>query len=138
MTGLLRGFPLLVLPAALYAALAYSMGDAAFRLYLAGAAFSLVLPSGAEWIATRGNALTIFAAFCLFIEIIKSTRPVGGAIVENALVFLAFSGSLVLFLLEAEFGTMEYFLIMSMMLVDFMAGAIVMIYVARRDVSFTH
>jgi hypothetical protein len=138
MLAVLHGFPLLFLPAALYAAFAYAMGDASFREYLAAPAFALTLPSGAEWLVTHGHALTIFAATCLFFEIIKSTRPKGAAIVENALACLGFAACLVLFLLTPEFGTIEFFLITSMLLVDFMAGAIVMIYVARRDIAFTH
>ncbi|MGE3582891.1 MAG: hypothetical protein AB7J28_15925, partial [Hyphomonadaceae bacterium] len=51
--------------------------------------------------------------------------------------FLHFTISQILFLLVRAFGTTEFFLILFFMLVDFIAGAIVMILVARRDVGFT-
>jgi hypothetical protein len=43
---------------------------------------------------------------------------------------------LILFLLVPGFGTTEFFLIMLMSILDFMAGAIVMVNAAKRDVGF--
>lgn len=134
MPGLIRAVPLLIFPALLYALLALTMDDAALRQFLGGIALAFHLPSGAEWTVTFGNLITMLAAGCFFIEIVKSTRPSTSAIVENSLAMLLFSFCLGLFLLAMPFGTMEFFLILSMMLLDFMAGAIVMIFVARRDV----
>jgi hypothetical protein len=135
MGNYLRAIPLMLIPAALYGALVLTVGEPSLRPFLAETLFSMMLPSGAEWVVTRGYGLVILAAGCLFIEIIKSTRPTGSAIAENILAFLSFAGFIVLFLLIPSFGTIEFFLIMIMTLLDFLAGAIVMIFVARRDVA---
>ncbi|MBL8551524.1 MAG: hypothetical protein JNJ73_16175 [Hyphomonadaceae bacterium] len=136
MHPVVRAVPLLVLPAILYALVAFTMGDASFRQWLADVAIAVRLPSGAEWLVTYGHLITMFAAGLFFLEIVKSTRPTSPAIIENSLAMIIFAVCLALFLLVPEFGTMEFFLIMSMLLLDFMAGAIVMIFVARRDVAW--
>ena len=132
----LRAVPLLALPALLYAALAFSMGDASFRPFLAETALSMRLPSGADFVVGYGHLLIMFAAGLFFVEILKSTRPTGPSIIVNSLAMLLFALCLGLFLIVPEFGTMEFFLIMAMLLLDFLAGAIVMIFVARRDVAW--
>ncbi|MBS0384424.1 MAG: hypothetical protein JSS00_03645 [Proteobacteria bacterium] len=50
---------------------------------------------------------------------------------------LCFTVALIAFLLSPPFGTNEFFLIMGMILVDFVASFIVMTISARRDVSFS-
>jgi hypothetical protein len=138
MGKILRAIPMMLIPAVIYGAFALSLGDAGLRASMATVAVSMTLPSGAEWTITNGYGLVILAAGCLFFEILKSTRPSGSAIVENMLAFLAFTGFLILFLLQPAFGTIEFFLVMIMTLLDFLAGAVVMIFMARRDVAFTH
>lgn len=135
MGSYLRAIPLMLVPAGLYGALVVTVGELSLRPFLAETLFSMILPSGAEWLVTRGYGLVILSAACLFVEIIKSTRPTGSAIAENILAFLSFTGFIVLFLLIPPFGTIEFFLIMIMTLLDFLAGAIVMIFIARRDVA---
>ncbi|MET0181918.1 MAG: hypothetical protein ABW199_03430 [Caulobacterales bacterium] len=136
MAGAWRAFPLLILPAILYGMLAFAMGDEGMRQSMATIAISLRLPSGAEWMANRGHLILFFSAFMLFLEMLKATRATTTTMVENALALLAFSVALGFFLLVPAFGTMEFFLIMSMMLIDFMASAVVMMFVSRRDVAY--
>ena len=80
----------------------------------------------------------MFAATCLFVEIVKATGTSTGVLVENSLSVVCFTLSLVAFLLAPAFGTNEFFLIAGMILVDFMASFIVMTVSARRDVSFSN
>lgn len=133
-----RLFPLLIVPALFYAAIALPQSPEALRTALAGEMFAITLPSGAVLVMTLGYAFVIFAAVTLFIEIVKSTRPTNLAIAENGLSFAAFVLALILFLIAPAFGTIEFFLIMVMMMLDFLAGAIVMIFVARRDIAYEH
>jgi hypothetical protein len=133
---ILRAIPLLVFPAILYAAVATTMDSEGLRGSLNENFFSMYLPSGALFFVTRGHGIVILAAGLLFLEIIKSTSASRWAIVENGLAFVAFTIAFILFLLNPAFGTIEFALIMIMMLVDFMAGFIVMTISARRDVSF--
>lgn len=133
MGALFRAIPLLIFPALLYAAVALSMDHLAVQQSLNQPFFSAHLPSGAEFIVTRGYGFVMLAAFLLFIEIVKSTRASNIALVENGLAFVLFTFAFILFLLNAAFGTIEFALIMIMMLIDFMAGFIVMTISSRRD-----
>lgn len=133
---ILRAVPLLIFPVILYAAVAMTMDHAAVRESLSTVFFSTYLPSGALFAVSNGYGLVMLAAGLLFLEIIKSTSSSRWAIVENALAFCLFTFCFILFLLNSSFGTIEFALIMTMSLIDFMAGFIVMTISARRDVAF--
>ncbi len=132
----LRAIPLLVFPALLYAAVAMTLDNEGVRASLNEAFFATYLPSGALLVVTRGYGIVILASALLFLEIIKSTAANRWAIVENAVAFIAFTVAFIMFLLHSSFGTIEFALIMIMMLVDFMAGFIVMTISSRRDVAY--
>lgn len=137
MAVLFRATPFLIFPALLYAAVALTMDHANVRASLNEPFFQMLLPSGALFVVTRGYGFVMLAAFLLFIEVVKSTRATGTALVENSLAFVCFTIAFILFLLHPAFGTIEFALIMSMMLIDFMAGFIVMAITARRDTVMT-
>lgn len=132
----LRAIPLLAIPAILYAAVAMGMDHAALRASLDQSFFVDTLPSGAIFEVTRGHALTMLAAALLFLEVVKSTHATTASLVENGLAFVCFIVAFILFLLHASFGTIEFALIMTMMVIDFMAGFIVMTISSRRDVGY--
>jgi uncharacterized membrane protein len=136
MHPLLRAIPLLIFPALLYAGVALSMQSGGIRASLDETFLSIALPSGALFTITRGHAFTLLAAGMLFIEIVKSTSTSRWALVENGLAFAAFTIAFIFFLLNRAFGTIEFALITVMMLIDFIAGFIVMTISARRDVAF--
>lgn len=132
----LRAIPLLLFPAILYGAVAMTMEHGAVRASLDQIFLAFDLPSGAVFVVTRGHALTMLAAGLLFLEVVKSTSTSTASLVENVFAFLVFIAAFILFLLNPAFGTIEFALIMAMMLIDFMAGFIVMTISSRRDVSF--
>ncbi|MBX3429861.1 MAG: hypothetical protein KF779_09785 [Hyphomonadaceae bacterium] len=134
--GWLRAIPLLVLPALLYAAVAVTLDHGAIRASLDQIFLTLELPSGAVFTVTRGHAFMMLAAGLLFIEVVKSTSTSTASLVENGLAFLVFIVSFVFFLLNPAFGTIEFALIIAMMLIDFMAGFVVMTISSRRDVAW--
>ena len=134
--GWLRAIPLLVFPAILYGAVAMTMEHSAIRASLDQIFLALNLPSGATFTVTRGHALTLLAAGMLFIEVVKSTSTSTASLVENGLAFVVFVIAFIFFLLNPAFGTIEFALIMVMMLIDFMAGFVVMTISARRDVAW--
>ncbi len=136
MTQVFRSIPLLLLPALLYAAVTLTMAQNEVPAGLAQNFVSFLLPSGALFEITRGAAIVLFAGLMLFIEIVKSTSTSRWALFENGLAFLLFTGALVVFLLHAAFGTIEFALIMLFTAIDFVSGFIVMTVSARRDVSF--
>lgn len=138
MPNIVRVIPLLLFPAILYAVVALTMDQGAVRQSLDQVFVALTLPSGADFTVTRGHGLTMLAAGLLFVEVVKSTTPNAASLVENTLAFLCFVAAFILFLLHPAFGTIEFALIMAMMLVDFMGGFVVMTISARRDVAFAH
>jgi hypothetical protein len=113
-------------------------GAEGMRNALAMPAFSVPLASGTPCVVSRGQLLTILAIICLFFEVLKSTRPSGAAMIDNALAVGVFVIALILFLLVPGFGTTEFFLILLMCVLDFMAGFVVMITTSRRTVDYTH
>jgi hypothetical protein len=133
MGSVFRMIPLLVFPMLLYAAVAMTMDPAVVQNSLNEPFFSATLPSGAVFTVTRGYGFVILAAGLLFIEVIKSTSATRSALIENGLAFVLFTFAFILFLLNPSFGTIEFALIMIMMLIDFMAGFVVMAITSRRD-----
>jgi hypothetical protein len=132
---MLRAIPLLAIPAVIYAMLALA-GGASITESLNAPALHWTLASGADWIITRGHLITVLATFCLFFEILKSTRPTANAMIDNMLSVGVFTACLIAFLLAPGFGTTEFFLIILMSLLDFLAGFIVMVSTARRTVDY--
>ena len=132
----LRAVPLMLLPALVYTLFALPLGAEGIRLALDRPAFAIAMVSQADWVVTRGHLLTMFAILCLLLEIVKSTTPTTSAMIENTLAVLLFTLMLVAFLLSPPFATSEFFLILMMTALDFMAGAVVMVFTARRTVAY--
>ncbi|MFZ4121161.1 MAG: hypothetical protein ACOYKM_05800 [Caulobacterales bacterium] len=135
MLGFLNVIPLLVFPTLIYTMFAVGNG-AGMTDALATKAFSIIMPSGMAWVFTWGGVLLLVSIVCLFIEVLKSTRPTASAMVDNGLSIALFIGCFLLFLLADGFATTEFFLIMMMALLDFIAGSVIMINTAQRTVQF--
>lgn len=89
-----------------------------------------------EWSVSFGDLLVLLSLCLLFIELLKSTSTGTAAIFNHALSMLVFIICLVEFLLHPAFATSVFFLIMIMSLLDVLAGVVVTIVSARRDVEF--
>jgi hypothetical protein len=133
--GILGVIPFTVFPLIIYALFALPQG-AGITDSLAAKAFGMPMPSGQEWTFTWGGLLLLFAIVCLFIDILKSTRPTRNAMIDNGLSIAVFILSFILFLLVKGFATTEFFLITSMTLLDFIAGSVIMVSTAQRSVQF--
>ena len=156
----LRSFPLLVLPILAYnlivLATPWSPDEAAQCAEIVGRTVhpltcqlgvSLVqVPTGAAlaltdgstqvfWAVTTGDVLLMVSLVLLFAELLKSTGIQTSSIVNHALSLIVFVLGLVQFLLFPAFATSVFFLITLMALLDVLAGFIVTISAARRDVS---
>lgn len=134
--GFFGFIPLLIFPTILYAMFAFSNGSEGMTAGLASKAFSMKMASGGEWVLTWGGLLIIVSIICLYIEVIKSARATKTAMVDNALSVGLFVICLILFILVPGFATTEFFLLMMMALLDFMAGMVVMVTTAQRTVTF--
>lgn len=136
---MLTAFPLLVIPVGIYSvyALMNLTGTAATdpNFALQSALLSVNMPSGGVWTMGVGDLLVFFGLIFLFFELLKSTSSQRVAIVNHALSMALFVLCLVLFLLLPSFATSTFFLISMMVLLDVMAGFIVTIMTARRDLD---
>ncbi|MDZ4775593.1 MAG: hypothetical protein SGJ23_02280 [Alphaproteobacteria bacterium] len=136
-------FPLILIPVLIYNMIAFGgmamSGDAsAVVQQLASIAFAVPMASNAVWNVAWGDILVLIALVLLFIELLKSTSTGTSAIFNHALSMLVFIVCLVEFLLNAAFATSVFFTIMIMSLLDVLAGVVVTIVSARRDVEFDH
>lgn len=133
-------FPLLALPVLLYnlVALTFPGGfkSAEASPKLTDPLFSIAMPSHGQWPVTLGDMLLAASLVVLFIELLKSTTSRSVAIVNHSLSMVLFIGCLVEFLLLPACGTSVFFLIMIMVLLDVLAGFIMTIVAARRDVDY--
>jgi hypothetical protein len=94
---------------------------------------TLGLISGATWQLTGGELLVAAGLVLLYIEIFKSTRSSAASIIDHVLSLVLFVVCLVEFLVWPAAGTGTFFLIMTMTLIDTIAGFTVTISTARRD-----
>ncbi len=97
---------------------------------------SVTMASGAQWVMTFGDVMILLSILLLFVELLKSTSTGTAAIFNHALSMLVFIICLVEFLLHPAFATSVFFIIMIMALLDVLAGVVVTIISARRDVEF--
>jgi hypothetical protein len=143
MGAIFNVFPLILIPVLIYNVVALGgtamTGDAAAIVErMDAAAFTVPMASNAQWIVQWGDILVLIALILLFIELLKSTSTGTSAIFNHALSMLVFIICLVEFLLNAAFATSVFFIIMIMSLLDVLAGVVVTIVSARRDVEFDH
>jgi hypothetical protein len=128
---MIAAFPLLALPVLLYNLVALTGATPRLTETL----FSMPMASGATWPVTTGDLLLVISLMVLFVELLKSTNSRRAAILNHGLSMLLFVVCLVELLLAPSFATSTFFLITLMVLLDVLAGFIVTILAARRDVD---
>ena len=137
---MLIALPLLVIPVILYNIVVLSGlgggGLAAADDALRQAMFSIPMASGASWNVGVGDLILFLSLILLFFELLKSTSSQKVAIVNHALSMILFVVCLVEFLLIRGFASSTFFLIVTMVMLDVLAGFIVTIISARKDLDF--
>lgn len=122
-------FPLLLIPVIVYALVATVFGvdmtSGVFVVPMVNTSLEL----------TVGDTLIILAMVMLFIELIKSAGSGTATILNHGLSMGVFVICMALFLLVGSFGTAAFFLITLMTLMDTVAGFVVTIVSARRDLA---
>jgi hypothetical protein len=137
--NMLNSFPLLVIPVAIYNIIAFGgsmIGGTDIQARMTEKLFALPMTSGTSWSVASGDLLLFLSLILLFMELLKSTSSGREAIINHSLSMVIFIVCLVEFLLFSQFATSVFFLIMVMTLLDVLAGFIVTIVTARRDVAF--
>jgi hypothetical protein len=112
------GFPLLLIPFAIYNIFVFLMPGVAFTAPIA----SVTLMSGVTWAPTFGDALLALGILLLLLEVIKASRPGARYLTDHLLSLIVFGAAAAEFLLLVPFGTSTFFLLTVLMAVEFLAG----------------
>ena len=137
---MIAALPLLLLPVLIYNILVLTMAGGFHTTeaqgQLSAQLFTVPMASGATWPVSLSDLILAGALVVLFIELLKSTTSQKAAIVNHSLSMVLFIICLVEFLLHPAFASSTFFLILVMSLLDVLAGVVVTIVSARRDVEF--
>src|SRR3990170_6074670 len=112
------GFPLLLIPLAIYNIIVLLMPSVSF----ADPLVTLTLMSGAEWPVTLSDVLLALGILMLLFEVIKGARPGAKYLTDHLLSMIVFGGAAAEFLLWSKFGTSTFFLLTLLALVDVLSG----------------
>ena len=112
------GFPLLLIPIALYNAIAFLMPTVSVTDSL----FSVTLVSGKAWPVTLSDVLLTLGVLLLLLEVIKGARPGAKYLTDHLLSLVVFGAAAAEFLLWPKFGNSTYCLLALLALVDFLSG----------------
>jgi hypothetical protein len=127
----LIGFPLLVIPFAIYNMIAFLTPGLAWTATVA----TIQLISGQLWTVTPEEIILAFSILLLGVEVIKATRMGIRGLTDHILSMVLFIVMLVEFLLVARAGTSTFFILMVICLVDVLAGFIITARTAQRDIQ---
>ena len=112
------GFPLLLIPLAIYNIIVFLMPGVSFTDPLV----KLTLVSGAELPVTLSDVLLTLGILLLLAEVIKGARPGAKYLTDHLLSLIVFGAAAAEFVLWPKFGTSTYFLMTALALVDFVSG----------------
>jgi hypothetical protein len=112
------GFPLLLIPLAIYNIIVFLMPGVSF----ADPLLKLTLMSGAEWPITLSDVLLALGILMLLFEVIKGARPGAKFLTDHLLSLIIFGGAVAEFLLLPRFGSSTYFLLTLLASADFLSG----------------
>ncbi|HEX6611982.1 MAG TPA: hypothetical protein VF051_14485 [Hyphomicrobiaceae bacterium] len=131
----LRAIPLIIIPFIIYNVIALLGGDVPADDIFRKPLFNLPMLSGARWTFSWSDLLILLTMALLFAELIKSTYTATSSLVDHGLSMLVFIACLVEFLIVPQAATSVFFFIMTATLVDVVAGFMIGIRTARRDLN---
>ena len=132
---MLAAIPLMLIPFILYNLTMFGLMGEGGVAALNQQIFSLHMMSGATWTMSLGDLFTLMGLVFLFLEIFKATRRSSASIMDHMFSMILFIVFLVEFLLVASAATQVFFLLMVIAFIDVVAGFIISIRSAGRDVS---
>jgi hypothetical protein len=125
------GFPLLLVPFAIYNIIAFLMPGLAWTAPVT----TVHLASGGEWSMAPGDMLIVLSVLLLFVEMMKSTRIGVRTIVDHGLSLLLFLAMLVEFLLVKQAASATFFLLLVISFVEVLGGFGVTLRSSQRDLT---
>jgi membrane-anchored protein YejM (alkaline phosphatase superfamily) len=125
------GFPLLLIPFAIYNIIAFLMPGVAW-----GSVVSTVhMMSGVDWTMTTGDVLVALSILLLCGEVMKSSRISRRTIIDHALSLILFLGMLIEFILVKQAATATFFLLLVVGFIDVLGGFAFTLRSAQRDLT---
>jgi hypothetical protein len=125
------GFPLLLVPFAIYNIIAFLMPSLGWTAVL----ITVHMVSGADWTMSAGDMLIALAVLTLFGEMLKSTRIGMRTVVDHALSLVLFLAFMVEFLMVKQAASSTFFLLLVISFVDVIGGFAVSLRSAQRGLT---
>ena len=125
------GFPLLLIPFAIYNIIAFLMPGVAWSSVVS----AVHMMSGVDWTMTTGDVLVALAILLLCGEVMKSSRVSRRTIIDHALSLILFLGMVIEFILVKQAATATFFLLLVVGFIDVLGGFAVTLRSAQRDLT---
>ncbi|PWE81518.1 hypothetical protein XF30_04870 [Bradyrhizobium sp. SUTN9-2] len=112
------GFPLLLIPLAVYNIIAFLMPTVSFTDVL----FKVPMVSGEVWPVTLADLLLALGIVLLLLEVVKGARPGSKFLMDHLLSLIIFGAAAAEFVMWPKFGNSTFFLLVLLAMADFFAG----------------
>ncbi|OKO79895.1 hypothetical protein AC629_28245 [Bradyrhizobium sp. NAS80.1] len=112
------GFPLLLIPLAVYNIVAFLMPSVSFTDVL----FKVPMITGETWPVTLADLLLALGIVLLLLEVVKGARPGSKFLLDHLLSLIVFGAAAAEFVMWPKFGNSTYFLLVLLAMADFLGG----------------
>src|SRR5262245_32461385 len=112
------GFPLLLIPLAVYNIIAFLMPSVSFTDVL----FKVPMITGETWPVTLADLLLALGVVLLLLEVVKGARPGSKFLMDHLLSLIVFGAAAAEFVMWPKFGNSIYFLLVLLAMADFFGG----------------
>lgn len=112
------GFPLLLIPLAVYNIIAFLMPSVSFSDVL----FKVPMVTGEAWPVTLADLLLALGVVLLLLEVVKGARPGSKFLMDHLLSLIVFGAAAAEFVMWPKFGNSTFFLLVLLAMADFLGG----------------
>ncbi|MBR0966441.1 hypothetical protein JQ554_20475 [Bradyrhizobium diazoefficiens] len=112
------GFPLLLIPLAVYNIIAFLMPSVSFTDVL----FKVPMITGEAWPVTLSDVMLAIGVVLLLLEVVKGARPGSKFLMDHLLSLIVFGAAAAEFVMWPKFGNSTYFLLVLLAMADFLGG----------------
>ncbi|MGY8704232.1 hypothetical protein RAD16_00630 [Bradyrhizobium sp. 18BD] len=112
------GFPLLLIPLAVYNIIAFLMPSVSFTDVL----FKVPMITGETWPVTLADLMLALGIVLLLLEVVKGARPGSKFLMDHLLSLIVFGAAAAEFVMWPKFGNSTFFLLVLLAMADFLGG----------------
>src|SRR3954470_5843995 len=112
------GFPLLLIPLAVYNIIAFLMPSVSFTDVL----FRVPMITDEAWPVTLADVMLALGIVLLLLEVVKGARPGSKFLMDHLLSLIVFGAAAAEFVMWPKFGNSTYFLLVLLAMADFLGG----------------